>query len=217
MTVSKLTLFNGALLHCKERELASLSENIAARRELDRAWASAGGAVDYCLGQGQWKFATRTIELASTPSVTPDFGYSKAFEKPTDHIRTVSLCSDPYQNVPLTQYAQEQSYFFADVDPLYLSYVSNDASYGGDYSLWEPDFVRYVEFYLATLVAPKLIQSEDDRKTLYQLTTKALLDAKSSCAMEGPTTFPPTGNWVAARYGRSAGRRDRGSRSSLVG
>lgn len=217
MTVNKLSLFNGALLECGERALASLSENIEARRLLDRAWESSDGAINYCLGQGQWRFATRSIELASSVSVTPSFGYQKAFAIPDDHVRTVKLCSDEYMNAPLLQYSTEQSYFFSDLDPIYLSYVSNDAAYGGDYSLWPDDFTRYVELYLATKVAKKLIQSDEDRKTLFALARKALVDAKSSSAMEGPTTFPPPGTWTSARIGRSAGRRDRGSRSSLVG
>jgi hypothetical protein len=217
VTVSKLTLYNGALLECKERELASLSEDIAARRLLDRAWAASGGAIDFCLGQGEWRFATRTIELASTTSVTPDFGYRLAFEKPSDHVRTVKVCSDEYQQVPLLAYSQEQSYFFADIDPIYLSYVSNDASYGADYSLWSPEFVRYVELYLAFKIAGKLTMSEEDKRSLFQQMNRALLEAKASNAKEGPTVFPPQGAWVSARLGRGATRRDRGSRSSLVG
>ncbi len=214
---TKLSLFNGALLECKERELASLSEDIAARRLLDRAWAASGGAVDFCLGQGEWRFATRTVEIASSVSVVPDFGYQYAFDKPTDHVRTIRLCSDEYQKVPLLAYQQEQAYFFADIDPIYLSYVSNDASYGGDYSLWSPEFVRYVELYLASKIAPKLMQSEKERETLFILAKKALLEAKSSNAKEGPTVFPPPGAWISARLGRASGRRDRGNRGSLTG
>jgi hypothetical protein len=213
----KLSLFNGALLECKERELAALSDDVAARRLLDRAWAASGGAVDFCLGQGEWRFATRSIELASTTSVTPAFGYRLAFEKPTDHVRTNKLCSDPYQQVPLLAYSQEQSYFFADIDPIYLSYVSNDASYGADYSLWSPEFVRYVELYLATKIMGKLTMSDEEKKTLFAYAGRALAEAKSSNAKEGPTVFPPQGAWVSARLGRGATRRDRGSRSSLVG
>lgn len=217
MTVSKLTLYNGALLECGERPLASLAENIEARRLLDRAWESSNGAVNYCLGQGQWKFATRSIELASSVSVTPAFGYQKAFAIPDDYLRAVAVCSDPYMNVPLLQYKQEQSYFFADIDPIYLAYISNDASYGADYSLWPEEFVRYVELYLASKIVKKLTQSNEEEKKLFALAKKALVDAKSSSAMEGPTTFPPPGTWTSARVGRTAGRRDRGSRSSLLG
>lgn len=215
MSATKLSLYNGALLECGERPLASLAENVESRRLLDTAWDS--GAVDFCLGQGQWKFATRTIEMASEPSVTTPFGYSKAYLIPDDHICTTGLCSDEFGNSPITQYSTEQGYIFSDIEPIYLSYVSNDAAYGGDFSLWPADFVEYVHAYLASKIIKKLNQSESDRNTIYQLLKMRLRDAKSSDAMEGPTKFLPRGRFVSARLGSGRGRLDRGSRNKLIG
>ena len=212
---TKLLIFNGALRMCGERKLASLRENRQPRHSLDDEWAD--GAVDYCLGAGQWKFAKRTVEIASSVGVTPAFGYSKAFAIPEDFIRTAALCSDPYLNTPLLAYSQEQSYWFADVDPIYVSYISNDASYGGDLSLWPQEFVMFVQAYLAGKIVTTLTQDKEQRKQSLGLERKYLLEAKSSDAMEGPTTFPPQGAWVSARLGRGAGRRDRGNRGSLIG
>lgn len=212
---TKLLIFNGALRMCGERKLASLSENRQPRHLLDDEWAD--GAVDYCLGAGQWKFAKRTVEIASSVGVTPAFGYTKAFAIPDDFIRTAALCSDPYLRVPLLAYSQEQAYWFADVDPIYVSYISNDASYGGDMSLWPQEFVLFVQAYLAGKIVTALTQDKEQRKQSLGLERKYLLEAKSSDAMEGPTMFPPPGSWVQARVGRGAGRRDRGGRGSLIG
>ncbi len=212
---TKLQIFNGALRMCGERKLASLSEDRQPRRLLDDEWAD--GAVDYCLGAGQWKFAKRSIELASSTGVTPAFGYTKAFAIPDDFVRTAALCSDPYMQTPLLAYSQEQAYWFADTDPLYVSYISNDASYGGDMSRWPQEFVLFVQAYLAGKIVITLTQDKEQRKQTWGLENKYLVDARSSDAMEGPTTFPPPGAWVAARLGRSAGRRDRGGRGSLIG
>ncbi len=198
---------------CGERKLASITENQQGRHLLDDEWAD--GAVDYCLGQGQWTFAKRTREIASSVSVVPDFGYSKAFDIPTDLIRTTALCSDPYQKVPLLDYTTEQAYWFADVDPLYVSYVSNDASYGGDLSLWPGGFVLFVQAYLASKIVETLTQDAAKWERVFKLARKYQKDAASSDAMEGPTKFPPEGSWVAARRGRSS--RDRGNRSQLIG
>lgn len=211
---TKLQIFNGALRMCGERKLASLSENREPRRLLDDEWAD--NAVDYCLGSGQWKFAKRSVEIASSTSVEPGFGYSKAFVIPSDMIRTTALCSDPYQQSPLLRYSQEQGYWFADADPIYVSYVSNDGNYGGDMSLWPPEFVLFVEAYLAGKIVTRLTQDLEQRKQTLGLERKYLLEAKSSDAMEGPTAFPPPGRWVATRAGGRT-RGDRGSRSSLIG
>lgn len=210
---TKLLIFQGALRMCGERKLASLTENRQPRHLLDDEWAD--GAVDYCLGAGQWKFAKRTVEIASSVGVVPPFGPTKAFEKPSDHIRTTALCSDPYLKVPLLSYTQEQAYWFADVDPIYVSYVSNDASYGGDLSLWPQEFVLFVQAYLAGKIVLTLTQDKEQRKQTLGLERKYLLEAKSSDAMEGATVFPPPGAWVSARAGRSG--RDRGNRGSLIG
>jgi hypothetical protein len=211
---TRLGLYNGALMECGERELLTLSENREPRRLLDRAWDN--GLIDYVLGQGQWKFAKLTVELAASTSIEPDFGYRNAYEYPSDHIRTCGVSADEYMNTPLTQYTSERNVWFTEAEPLYVSYVSNDSSYGGDLSLWPGDFCLYVEAYLAHRIVRKLTQDKEDWGRLFKLTKVRLKDAKSSDAMEGPTVFPPTGAWVSARAGRGSPR-DRGNRGSLIG
>lgn len=212
---TKLSLYNGALLECGERPLASLTEEGQSRRLLDAAWDA--DLVDYVLGQGQWKFATRTVELVASTDVEPPFGYSRAYDIPEDHLRTTAVCSDEYMNEPLLGYTTEGDYIFSDVEPIYISYVSNGATYGGDYSRWPADFVEYVHAYLASKIIKKLNQSESDRKTLYSLIKMRLTDARSSDAMEGPTKFLPIGTFVRARMGRGGSHTDRGRRNRLIG
>ena len=212
---TRLALYNGALLELGERELAALTDNVTARTTLDRIWNN--DLVDYVLGQGQWRWARRTVEMTEDVGVTPPFGYTHAYEKPSDHVRTCGVYSDEYGQNPLTAYAFEQGYFFADIEPIYLTYVSNDAQYGGDLSLWGEDFARYVEVYMAYRACVRLTQDKEREKDLFKLANKMLRDAKSGDAMEGPTVFPPPGNFVRARLGSRSGRRDRGGRGSLIG
>lgn len=213
MTTTRLSLYNGALLEVGERPLASLSENREPRRLLDQAWDN--GAVDYCLNAGQWKFAKRTVQIAPETSITPDFGYRNAYEIPSDHIRTCAVCSDEYMQVPLLQYQVEGGYWFADVSPIYVTYVSNGASYGGDLARWPQDFVQFAEAYLAYKIVRKLTQDKNEWDTLYKLQKRRLTEAATGDAMESPTTFPPPGSWVMSRVGGMSG--DGGSRGSLVG
>jgi len=211
----RLSLYNGALQVAGERDLASLTENCPPRRYLDSVWNR--GAVDYVLGAGQWKFATRSVELLADTTVEPSFGFAYAYEIPTDHIRTVALCSDEFFKCPILQYNKEQNYIFTDLEPIYLRYVSNHADYGSDYTLWPADFVEYVHAYLAFKISKKLNQSNEDQQSLFSLAKRLLSDAKSSDAMEGPTVFPPAGRLVRARRGGSSGTQDRGSRNQLIG
>lgn len=210
---TRLALYNGALLECGERDLASLSENREPRRLLDRVWDN--GVVRYCLGRGQWKFAKRTIQMVPSTDIDPAFGYRHAFQQPEDFVRTIGLWSDEYLQAPLLQYQQEGTLWFADFEPLYLSYVSDASTHGGDLSLWSEEFARAVEIYLAARIVKKLTQSAEDEKFMLAKAGAAFREAASGDAMEGPTTFPPPGRWVQARHGGTS--RDRGSRTSLIG
>lgn len=217
MTVSRLTIYNGALREVGERSLASLSENREPRRLLDDVWNSGAGLLDFVLQAKQWRFARRTLEIASDPDITPAFGHAYAFTKPSDHLRTCAVCSDEFMNTPLTQYQIEGNYWYADIDPIYVSYVSNDSSYGGDYTLWPANFTLWVETHLASLIAGRLTGSKADRDELIKLAKLRLKEAAATDAMESPTQFSPMGSWVRSRAGSNPIRFDRGSQSRLIG
>lgn len=210
---TKLSLYNEALRICGERKLASLTEDREPRRLLDDVWDE--GAIDYCLEQGQWNFAIRSAKLEYAPSIDPAFGYQYAFERPIDFVRLAAFCSDEYYNVPLTQFSEEGGFWFSDLDEIYIKYVSNDASYGTDYSLYPQTFVRYVAAYLASEIIDRLTQNNSLWDKTYRLMQKRLIDARSKDAMNEPTQFPPTGRWVSSR--RGGARSDRGNRNSLTG
>jgi hypothetical protein len=198
--VGKLSLYNGALRLLGERKLASLTEAREPRRILDSIWD--GGAVNFCLEQGQWNFAIRTYELDYNSAIAPTFGYIRGFTVPSDSIRTVGVCSDPYFRVPLLQYTEEAGIIYCDLDKIYLRFVSNDTSYGNDYSLWPETFKRYVESYMALEACESITGSAGKYDKLFSITRKRLTDAKAKDAMKDPTAFPPMGTWAKSRIGR---------------
>lgn len=218
MATDKLQLYNLALtVYLGERKLASLSENREPRRALDDAWSggSGNGAVKYCLEQGHWKFAQRAVKLAYTPSITPAFGHQYAFTKPTDCVKLSKMCTDEYFKEPNLEYAEEAGFWTSNVQDLYISYVSNDATFGGDMSLWPESFVQVVALYLAKNIATRVTGADSKTDKLEAKYVRALLDARSKDAMQGPTQFTPSGAWTRARRGGTA--RDGGSRSNLIG
>lgn len=208
-TITKLMVYNGALRLLGERPLATVSESREPRRILDTVWDD--GAVDHCLEQGQWVFATRAVKMEYSPSVEPPFGYSRAFDKPVDFVRTAAVCSDEYFNSPLTQYSDEDGFWFSDLDTIYVKYVSNDNAYGNDMSLWPRTFLAYIQAHMAMEACMPLTQNESKFGTLLKLTDKRLVDARSKDALSQPTKFMPQGSWTASR-GSGSRRYDRGSR-----
>lgn len=215
MTISQLDIYNGALLLCGERFLASLSEQREPRRLLDRVWASNG--VKTCLEKGQWNFAMRTIQIDYDPSIEPSFGYNRAFQKPDDWVLTSGLCEDEFFRVPLTRYWDEAGFWYSDLDTLYVRYVSDDVDYGLNINKWPDSFREYVEEFFASKIILRLSNSQEEEDKSDKRLKKKLLAAKSRAAMAEPTGFTARGAWGLARN-RFPNRRDGGGTSgNLIG
>lgn len=222
MATSRLAIYNGALTLCGVRKVASLSVTEESRYLLDDVWTD--GGVDYCLAEGQWRFAMRTQRLDYSVSITPSFGLRRAFEKSSDWLLTSAVCQDEYYRVPLLNYTDEARILYADLDQIYVKFVSNDASYGGDFSLWPAAFTEYVKAYFASKVIMKLTDSKERREELIGTDGKggilrtALDDARNRDSINEPTKFPAPGSWTRSRLGR--GNRtnwDGGNPNSLIG
>ena len=214
MAATQLGLYNEALRLIGERRLASLSENREPRRVLDDIWND--GARDYCLEQGQWNFAMRAVEIEASTTTVPEFGYINAFDKPNDHIRTAGVCEDEYFTTPLVRMVEEVGFWLADIDPIYVRYISKDSSYGFDLDRWPATFTKYVAAFLASEAVFTLTQSAEKQNYILQIMMRRLQDARSKDAMADPTSFMPQGNWSASRRG-SRSRSDRGNRGNLIG
>lgn len=220
MATDRLKLYNGALMICGQRQLASLSENVEGRHLLDNVWND--GGIDFCLSQGQWRFAIRAQLLDYSTSITPDFGLRRAFEKSTDWILTSAVCQDEYFKVPLLQYTDEAGVLYSDLDQIYVKFVSNDTGYGGNLALWPPSFTEYVKHYFAAKIIGKLSADETRRAALLTRRTglldQSLENARNRDAISEPTRFLPSGSWARARGGgRSGPRSDGGNINSLIG
>lgn len=194
---SKLEVYRETLLILGQERIASLSESSTARFAIDDHYDR---AVTYCLEQGFWNFAMRSVLIDSAPAIEPEFGYTFAFEKPSDWVRTHSFSADERFTVPLLELNDEAGVWYADVDPLYLRYVSNDADYGMDLSRWPESFFNYVATRLA-LRTCKRITGSDASDTLQRAEKKALANARSKDAMNEPPALPPTGSWASSRRG----------------
>lgn len=214
MATSRLKIYNSALTICGERHVADLTEDREPKRLLDHVWDNDG--VDACLEMGQWKFAMRSVRIDFDADVTPDFGFNRAFTKPDDWVVTSAFCYDGHFTNPITRYVDETGFWYSDVDEIFVRFVSNDASYGNDLSLWPATFEDYVAAYFASKIIMKLTSDENKRNSVLVWEDKKLKIAKNKDAMAGPQQFPAPGNFVNSRY-RLRTRRDRGNRGQLIG
>ncbi len=205
MTSTKLSLYQGALRLVGERELGSLTEDRGPRRLLDSVWAA--DPIKACLEAGEWAFATRSVLMEADDGVAPDFGYAYGFEKPSDWVRTVSVSLDEYFNPPLQEHRDEGGFLWLDNPEVYFAYVSDDTSYGRNYSLWPISFSDYVEAYMAKKIQPTVANTTATIESLDAQMEKLLSKAQGKNAITRPTRQQPAGGWVRSRGGRPDGRR----------
>lgn len=220
-TATRLSIYNGACAAIGERALIAATpggtystENRESRRALDDIWDR--GGVRTCLAAGLWNFGRRGIQWNFDPDFTPPFGYQCAFRLPSDWVRWMAVCVDPYMFVPLLQYQDEASFFYCDLQQLYVAYVSDDGNFGMNMAMWPDNFQRYVELYFAETVCLRVTGDEKKREGVAMQREQALKKAKSSDAMNEATNLLPPGQWSQARHGRRQNF-DRGNRSSFYG
>lgn len=211
---TKIGLFNAALIECGHTTLTDTGEAVEAGRVLNTVYTR---VVDDCLAAGSWNFAMETIEAAADTGVTPEFGYSKVFAKPTDWVRTIGVSGDEHFAYPLLQYYDDANFWSADFTPIYVRYVSDDTGLGYELTRWPASFTRYVELALAERILPRLNASESMRERITADKDTARRRALGVDAMNEPQPkFMPPGSWTMSRWGRSGGG-DRGNRGSLTG
>lgn len=198
-TPNTLSLYNGALALIKHRPLSTTTDDVEARYLLDNEYAKTKA---WMLEQGLWNFALRSSMLEPDTGNTPEFGHSYAFEQPTDFVRLNAISAEPLFYQTLEDYIDEAGYWIANVSTLYVSYVSDDSSYGGDLSKWTTLFERATEYELAFRVAPHLTSMGADAfQELERRRDKSLRDARSKDALNQPAKRPPSGRLVQARGG----------------
>ena len=153
---TKLLVYNGILRALGESRIANLTEARRPRYEIDDIYDA---LLEHCLEEGYWNFAIRTIKLAADPALSTSFGYTHTFNKPIDWVRTAQVSTEGFFTEPFLDYQDETDFWFADIDPLFFRYVSNDTSYGLDLSRWPESFTHYVKFHGAVELASILTSS----------------------------------------------------------
>lgn len=194
---AKLTIYNEAMLILGQERLASLAEISTSRYALDDAY---DGVVSYCLEQHSWNFAIRVVSIDASTSITPAFGYSYAFDKPDDFVRTLrTSANEDFKPVFLDdQFTDEPNYWYANITPIYVEFVSDHVNFGKDLSLWPQSFTDYATRRLANRVS-KRISGKTPAPDDIKLETMALREARSKDAMNATIKFPPQGSWTMSR------------------
>lgn len=210
---SRLSLYNAALRACGETKINDLADSSERRRILDDVYDD---TLAWCLEEGYWNFALRTVQVDEDTGITLGFGWTSAFTKPDDWVRTAKLSADGNFSYPLLRYSDEPSLWLADVTPIFVQYVSDDDAFGNDLSIWPASYQRFVELALADRAVLALSQNRSRKDELERLMKMSRRDALSKDAMnEAQPRKRFFSTWVASRGSGNGG--DRGSNSRLTG
>ncbi|MDX0180848.1 hypothetical protein GOC16_08280 [Sinorhizobium meliloti] len=202
----RLAIYRGALRLLGPSELDSLTESIPEKLKLDGAWET---SVDYLLSQGLWNFSMRTVELAYDEDVEPLFGFSYAFSKPDDWVRTASISGTADFREGVREYEDETSYWHTSFERIYVRYVSDDDAYGWNIGAWRAPFAKALEAYLAFECGLPIAADRGNRNDLYSLYEQRLAHAKALDAVDERVREKPPGRWTRSRsYYGTRDRRD---------
>jgi hypothetical protein len=193
---TKLNIYKGALRLLGPTQLSSLTDARPERYALDDAWDD---AVEYMLAQGMWNFAIRAVELSVDADSDPRFGYDYVFSHPTDWVRTVAISDEPTFQSTFENYADENDYWYANVDTLYLRYVSNDELYGLNLENWRQPFAKAMEAWLAFESGLPISGDRGNRNDMMGLFKERLARAKILDAVDERVQWKKPGRWTRAR------------------
>ena len=200
---TQLSVYNTALRLCSHRRLHSssgLTEATPARYELDSVWSE--DYADAWLEEADWTFALVGTALGADNAVEPNFGYSNAFELPSDMVRLSGVYEDPLMTIPHRQYRHEGNWIDSNLPYIYIQYVCRTK--GKVIADWSPKFADFVAASLALKIAP-VLHGKVDVDRIEGRCERIKHDAVSANGLSQPSRPLPRGSWASARIGASNG------------
>jgi len=205
---SQLGIYNSALMKLGSPRILTLTDNVPSRKTIDAIYTA---AVEFCLEQAVWDWAVRSVQIDASTDVEPAFGYNNAFEQPDDMKKLVAISSESTLRNPLEDFLDEGGYWFADSDPIYLSYVSTSVLYGWNLGAWTEAFADMVAFRIAIVTCETITQSTAKLVDLKRDFKTARSNAIAINNFDDAPKRFPQGSFTRARQGgwRSSRRPER--------
>jgi len=188
-----LKIYNDALLILGQPKIVNTSDDSQRRAALDTAMNT--DLVESCMEETGWLFGRTSDQVDYDPGIEPSWGYTKALPKPANMLRLNGIFTDEYMYQPLKRYEDEGDYWYADVDTVYVQYISR--SFLTAPQDWPVYFRKYVASALAMAAGPSLPNSNVQNAMLVH--KQRQYDAKSNDAIASPPQVICNGNWSQAR------------------
>jgi hypothetical protein len=192
MAISQTQICNMALIRLGGPPIISIDDDCKRAIALKNSWDL---VRDVVLRDHAWNFAIRRATLARL-AITPDFGWTYAYQLPVNCLRVLGLCSDSYQVDPEIEYEIEADQLVTNETTAYCKYVVRLEDTG----LYDPTFCSALACRLAAENAYYLTASvEIADKLLKQYYQIELPAAKGIDAQEVPPQVYDSYSWDEAR------------------
>lgn len=96
-------------------------------------------------------------------------------------------------------YEYQTNVIYANVDTIYLQYISNSAQFGGNLARWPAAFSQFAQAYMAVQAQPTIVNSDSVAAKLEKELIIAERVALTSDGLNKPIQVNPIGRWNKAR------------------
>lgn len=193
---SKVEICNGALSHCGEASITSLTQEGKAARILNRQYDLVRKRV---ISKYRWNFTKTRVSLAADPTA-PDSGFLYRHRHPSDLISLIGIADDAEDQRNYTSssvvFKNEAGFILSDTTPLSIIYTADIT----DTSQFDAAFVAVLEYYLATKIYYDLTKGAERYTTLVQEREKAVKEARFAHAMENTPEIIMASDWMDSRF-----------------
>lgn len=201
---TKLALFNAALSRIGPVRLTGLTENRPERIVFDQHYDE---VITEILESGLWFFALRTQEWTYDIDAVDSINGQYVYNLPSDYVRLRKISPDQSQTYEDLSYKREGEVILSDYSTLFVTYVSDNASYGLNLGIWPQLFANTVADHLALRSSLPITKDRGTKGDLEHDAARSLLKAKRIDAVDERIKTKQPGTWTQSRRQSNRGQR----------
>lgn len=188
---SEVAICNAALAKVSNNRVTSLTEGSTAGDLCNEMYER---VRDRLLRRHIWNFNKKRVKLARL-SEAPGFGWSYAYQLPSDWVRNIALYADAGAQSPTHGYETEGRRILSDHADLWLIYGARIT----DPNEFDDMFREALAYALAVELAVPLAKSATLRDRMAEAFERHVLEAQTIDGQDDPPQFPPEPGWSDVR------------------
>lgn len=188
---SKVAICNAALAKVSNNRIASLTEGSTAGDLCNEMYER---VRDRLLRRHIWNFNKKRVKLAQL-STAPVFGWTRAYQLPSDWVRNIAIYADAAGVNPTHGYQVEGRTILSDHESIYLVYGARVT----DPNDFDDMFREALAYALAVELAVPLAKSATLRDRMAAAFEAYVMEAQTIDGQDDPPEYPSDPGWATVR------------------